>query len=153
VVLALVVVPAGWGRSPNACALLSNVEVARAFGASVAMRQPDDLDRTCTWSGALLGSFTSARSQLTLSVARGVTKAKFVAGYAVYFVAGAQPGTMRRALSSPVRGVGEVAFSMFNGEELAVWHSGWVVDISTSVVSSSLRTEVRLAKAVLGRLR
>jgi hypothetical protein len=79
VVLALTFVPAAAAGLPNPCTLLTNAEVATAFGAKVQSRVGEShrFGRSCAWEGVPLGSFTSAHASLRVDIAH-VSRAQFL---------------------------------------------------------------------------
>jgi hypothetical protein len=140
--------PAGAARLPRPCGLLSARDVAQALGSGVELRTAGHA--SCTWSGRAQG-FYGARAEVTLAVARA-TRAQFVRSASVAVVAGATPGTMRREPAQRIAGVGQVAYFVGMGSELAVWDHGTVLYVSTVRVSTPLAAAKRLARAALARL-
>jgi hypothetical protein len=142
VVLALALSPVASAGLPNACALLTNAEVAKAFGAKVANRTSatNGLYRGCTWDGAPPSSFTSYHASLHLDITR-ITRAQF------------EKLARKTPNAVPVHGLGEAAFSQYAaGEFLAVWHKGVVLNFALSGGSSPLATAKTLARSAVARL-
>ena len=149
--LALASSPAS-GSGPGACALLTNAEVTQAFGEKIADRSSGQHGSSCTWTGIPLGNFTSAHPQLNLTLAGPISKTRFLSAFKTQIVAGSMPGRMERRPALPVTGVGQLAFAMLSGQELATWSHGTVITISTAYVSTPLATAKKLARAAIARL-
>jgi hypothetical protein len=139
-VLALTFVPAASAGLPNPCTLLTNAQVAKAFGSQIANRTSGGnggLGRSCSWTGVPLGPATSAHGQLMVQVAP-MAEAQF----------------MREAKRAKgglaVRGVGELAYSVMNGGFIFVWQRGIELTMFASYVSS--QTTKSLATAAVTRL-
>jgi hypothetical protein len=95
----------------------------------------------CTWEGPALGSFTSARPQLTLSVV-AETKKQFVRG------ANSDQGSI------PVKGVGDVAYTSAGPAQfLNTWRKGYALMITISFgPPNALAAEKVAARAAVTRL-
>jgi hypothetical protein len=127
---------------PNPCTLLTNAEVAKAFGAKVANRTSDayGLDRGCTWDGAPPGRFTSYHATLHLDIAPA-SRAAF------------DKAAKRAKDAVPVHGVGDEAYSEYiAGEFLSVWQNGIYLSVELSGGSSPIEAAKTLARTALGRL-
>ena len=129
-------------RAPNACALLTNAEVAKAFGSKIATRTRDGnrYGGSCTWEGVSLGSFTSFHATLRIDIAP-VTRSEWLKA-------------ARKAKNAvPVHGVGDLAYSEYMaGEFLVIWQDGFYVGVELSGVASPVPTAKTLARAALARL-
>jgi hypothetical protein len=126
---------------PNPCALLTNAEVAKAFGAKIASRTRDaTVPGSCTWDGVTLGTFTSAHASLRIDIAR-ITKVEF------------EKQATKAKNAVPVRGVGELAYSQYTaGETLTVWQQCSCKDTALTETTSPLAAAKTLARAALARL-
>jgi hypothetical protein len=134
---------------PNACALLTNADVAKVFGAKVAYRSYEQYGG-CTWLGRPFER-QYGQQTMTLAVARA-SQADFDRFSTVVVSDG--PGLRRVARSTAVQGVGNAAFAqIFAARDLEVFYGGLVVSIKTTFVSSQLRAEKRLAQAAVERIR
>jgi hypothetical protein len=142
VLLALMSVPAASAGLPNPCALLTNAEVAKVFGARIGNRTSNSygLNRGCTWDGVPPSSFTSYHASLRIDVSR-VARAEF------------EKQARKAKDAVPVRGVGEIAYSQYiAGEFLSVWQNGIWISVELSGGSSPLADAKTLARAALTRL-
>ena len=139
---ALALVPAASGGLPNPCALLTDVEAGKALGGKVSDRSPrsDRSSRTCTWSGPNQGGFFQNRPTLTVQVIR-LTKAQF------------EHGAERTTHAVRVRGVGEVAYSIYmGGGFLYAWQHGYSLFVAISPATDPIATETSVAKIIVKRL-
>jgi hypothetical protein len=132
------------------CRLLTSAEVAGALAGPIDRRQPSR--GSCTWYGHVLGTFTSAQPQLALSVVGGMTKEEFVKAFRFELMPDGLSGAMQRVATQPLRSVGQTAFSMMSGNELAVWYEQTVVQVDVSFVTSPPAVTRRLAATVIDRL-
>jgi hypothetical protein len=137
--VALTPAPAGAARLPKACELLTNAQVRSALGAKIQYRTqtPNQLN-SCTWHAVPFSSATSAHAQLDLDVSR-TTEKRFKQGW-------------NRVRAIPLRGVGDAAYSMQNGEVLAVWQDGIALTISIYFTTTPLETGKRVAREALMNL-
>jgi len=138
--LALAFVPTA-SALPNPCALLTNAEVAKVFGAKIASRARDaTVPGGCTWDGVTQGTFTSAHASLRIDIAR-VTKAEF------------EKQAKKAKNAVPVRDVGELAYSQYTaGETLTVWQQGIWMSVDLTEATSPLAAAKTIARAALARL-
>jgi hypothetical protein len=141
ILAALAFAPVAAATIPNPCALLTNAEVAKVFGAKIATRVSDGnrLRRGCTWDGVAAGSFTSYHATLRIDVAP-ISRAQF--------------GTIAKKTKHavPIHGLGEAAFSSYMaGEFLAVWHSGIYLAVELTGGSSPVAAAKILAREALRR--
>jgi hypothetical protein len=140
--LALAFVQTASAGVPNPCALLTNAEVAKVFGAKIADRASDAYGsgRGCTWDGATPNSFTSYHASLRIDIAR-VTKAEF------------EKQAKKAKNAVPVRNVGELAYSQYlAGEVLTVWQHGIWMSVELSGGTSPIEAAKALARSALTRL-
>ncbi len=141
VVLALTFVPAAAAGLPNPCTLLTNAEVAKAFGSKIQSRANESygLSRSCTWEGAPLGSFTSAHASLQLDIAH-VSRAQFL------------KNAKKAKNAVPIHGIGDLAYSQYMaGEFLTVWRQGIWLSVSLGGVSSPIASAKALARSAIAR--
>jgi hypothetical protein len=146
-VLALAFAPAAAARTPNACALLTNAEVAKAFGEKIETRTAASAG-VCTWAGLPIGTFTTAHPQLTLFVGT-VTKARFEHDQEHETVL---PGQVPSAPPRRVSGVGQLAFVSQNDDTLSVWDHGVQLTLLDAGLVSPLQAMKRLATLAVTRL-
>lgn len=142
VVVALGLAPSASAALPNPCTLLTNDEVAKAFGTTIATRTSDGnrYGRSCTWDGVAQGTFTSAHASLRIDLAH-TTKADFLRG------------AKRAKHAVPLHGLGDLAFSEYMaGEFISVWQRGVWLGFDLTGVSSPTASAKALARAALTRL-
>jgi hypothetical protein len=145
--------PAEQAPVPDPCALLTNADVAKVFGAKVAYRtpDPDPRYRACSWSG-WPNRQQYGQMAVTIDVAR-VTRAEFDRAYSTWIVAADGFATRRPAKSTPIHGVGEAAYAqVFAGAQLEVYYRGLVISVETTMLPEPLAAEKRLAAAAIARL-
>jgi hypothetical protein len=139
---------------PNACALLSNADVAKVFGAEIAYRTPTSAGRACSWSG---WPFHGRPGQQTVTIdVAPATRAQFERAYSTWVIVA--EGPRRIAHSQRIDGFGEAAFAQnyargYAGVDLETYYDGVVVSISTTFVGSELAAEKQLTTAAIARLR
>ena len=127
---------------PNACAMLTNAEVAKAFGSKIETRtaQGNGRYQMCTWLGPALGSFTSARAQLIVQVMRR-TRAQF------------DTAAKQAQDAARINGVGQAAYATTGVlKSLNVWQHGYALFIVVGFVSNPLQTEIGVARAAVAHL-
>lgn len=123
-------------RSP--CSVLTNAEVAKVFGASVAYRSTSG--RFCTWNSAPLNGL-GVNAMLRVEVASGsAAKLKHV----VAAISGVVP----------VTGLGAAAFYLRTQITPSLWVAkrDAVISITATTVASPLSTEKAAARLVLKRV-
>jgi hypothetical protein len=141
VVLVLAVAPSASAAVPNPCTLLTNTEVATAFGSKIQSRagESDRFGRSCTWDGVPLGSFTSAHATLRVDIAR-INKAQFLRN------------AKKAKNAVPVDGVGDLAYSQYMaGQSLTVWRHGIWLNLDLTGVPSPLASAKALARSAIAR--
>jgi hypothetical protein len=141
VVLALTFVPAAAAGLPNPCTLLTNAEVATAFGAKVQSRVGEShrFGRSCAWEGVPLGSFTSAHASLRVDIAH-VSRAQFL------------KNAKKAKNAVPVHGIGDLAYAQYiAGQSLTVWRHGIWLSLDLTGVSSPLASAKALARSAIAR--
>ena len=136
---------------PSPCALLTNADVAHAFGAKVAYRTRQPQYANCSWSGWPF-AHQYGQQRVTIDVA-AVTRAEFERAFSTFITVGPEPGTRRIAHAQRIDGVGDAAFAQsFAGTSLFVWHNGVMFSIETTFIGPQLAAEKRLAAAAIARL-
>jgi len=134
--------PAASAGLPNPCTLLTNAEVAKAFGTKIATRTSEGnrYGRSCAWDGVARGTFTSAHASLRIDLAQ-TTKADFLRG------------AKRAKNAVPLQGLGDLAYSEYMaGEFISVWQRGVSVGFDLTGVSTPIASANALAHAALARL-
>jgi hypothetical protein len=139
---------------PNPCALLSNADVGKVFGAEIAYRSPKPERRACSWSGWPFPG-RPGQQTVTIDVAQA-TRAQFERAYSTWVIIG--EGPRRIAHSRRIDGFGEAAFAQsyaqsFAGVDLETYYHGFVISIGTTFVGSELAAEKQLTTAAIARLR
>jgi hypothetical protein len=144
VCVALALAPSASAAVPNPCTLLTNVEVAKVFGAKIHTRTRDGnrLFGGCTWNGVPPSSFTSYHATLRIDIAH-LTRAQF------------DKAAKRAKNAVPVHGVGDAAFSEYvdsGSTSLSVWAHGIWISVDLSTGSVSLAAAKTLARSAVARL-
>jgi hypothetical protein len=137
----LAVAPGASAALPDPCTLLTNVEVATAFGSKIQSRAGESyrFGRSCAWEGVPLGSFTSAHATLRVDIAHS-TKADFV------------KNAKKAKHAVPVHGIGDLAYSQYvAGQSLTVWQHGIWLSLDLTGVSSPLASAKALARSAIAR--
>src|SRR5262245_45635826 len=133
---------------PNACALLTNADVAKVFGAKVAYRSYAQ-SSGCTWLGWPFER-QYGQQMVTLDVTPA-TRAQF--DEVSSFVVSDGPGLRRVGRSTPIDGVGQAAFAqLYAFTDLEVFYRGLVIKVDTTFVGGPLAAKKRLAAAAIARL-
>jgi len=126
---------------PNPCTLLTNAEVAKAFGSKIQSRAGESyrFGRSCAWEGVPLGSFTSAHASLRVDIAQ-ISRAQFL------------KNAKKAKNAVPVHGLGDLAYSQYiAGQSLTVWRHGIWLSLDLTGVSSPLGAAKALARSALAR--
>ncbi len=139
--LALAFAGAASSRSPGACTLLSNHDVATALKSTVVNRTPGavGLAGSCTWVGTpLTNAYGQPSVLLALARGPGATFTK----------------SERESNGQPVHGLGEAAVWFPVIEQLSAWYRGYAVSITVHgpYVAAPLAAEKSLIKAAFARL-
>ena len=140
-VIALAFAPTATAVLPNPCTLLTNAEVATAFGSKIQSRAGESyrFGRSCAWEGVPLGSFTSAHASLRVDIAQ-VTRAQFL------------KNAKKAKNAVPVHGIGDLAYSQYvAGQSLTVWRHGIWLSLDLTGVSSPLASAKALARSAIAR--
>jgi hypothetical protein len=132
------------------CALLTDGAIANVFKDQVAYRVAEKAPDECTWAGPPFPGY--GHKQVTVGLAAAITREQFAQSASSWLVPGNVPGTLRRVPAGRVRAVGDIAYEVNNGADLAVWYRGTVIYIDSVFVSSPLQAEKRLARRIIARL-
>ena len=138
--LTLVVAPAAAAKPlPKACTLVGEAKLTSALGREIEHREVATRNgvKMCSWQTPYT---TSPFRQVTLEVqplARDVFTNKW-----------------HRKITGvrPVHGVGEMAYSVNNGDWLVAWSDGIEVTVNTTEIGAKLATATLVAKLALAHL-
>src|SRR6266702_8996691 len=135
----LALAPSASAALPDPCTLLTNAEVATAFGSKVQSRAGENhrFGRSCAWEGVPLGSFTSAHASLRVDIAH-VSRAQCL------------KHAKKAKNAVPVHGIGDLAYSQYvAGQSLTVWRHGIWLSLDLTGVSSPLASAKALARSAI----
>ena len=123
---------------PDPCKLVADWKLKPALGAKMTHREPhlSHGARMCEWQSASSDPYREVSLQVQ-PLERGLFTAKWN-----------RPITGVR----PVRGVGEMAYSVNNGEWLVAWRNGIEVTIGTTELKNPLGTATLVAKLALAHM-
>jgi len=133
--------PASGAGVPRACTLLSGADVKRALDGAAQWHEARGSRgwQMCTWHGKPFSPSIAQHPQLILMVNKASRSA-------------VRRQANQSMSSEPVRGVGELAFTMRSGEWLVVWDHGVQLTVQLVGNPNSLPLAKRAALAALGRL-
>jgi hypothetical protein len=124
---------------PNPCSLVSDAKLRSAIGAKIAHKEPHLANgaRMCQWQPA---SYSDEFKQVTLTV-QPLDRAKFTAKW-------------NRPIKGvrPVRGVGEMAYSINGGIWLVAWRNGIEITVNTTELRQPLATATLVAKLAFAHI-
>src|SRR5262245_55060729 len=126
---------------PRACTLLSPADVKTALGGAPQWREAkgDRRWQMCTWHGQPFSPGVAQHPELILMLNKA-TKASV------------RREANQSVSSQPVRGVGELAFTLRSGEWLVVWDRGFQLTVQVIGTANPIPVAKRAAAAALGRL-